>query len=536
MIHKLTTEGKEQSIGLFTFPFAYIPHPLCVEAANQVKAYLKTQLRWSYEVSEGKMFGVLVVKDTNGEIGFLAAFSGQLGGSYLHDYFVPPIYDLNAPSSFFREEEHKIVNVNNQIDALVSSKEFEQAQSHLAIVEEQLRQTIATWNEKLKTSKEDRDFLRETLPPTFYHFEELERESQFLKAEAKRKKKEVENLVAEAKKKLDCLESQIAVLKEKRRRMSKDLQILLFNQFVIYNARKEKCSLNDLFAPKLPPSGAGECCAPKLLQYAYLNDLQPLCMAEFWMGKSPKDIVRVQGEFYPACIAKCKPILDFMLQGLNVEPNPLAIQSVDEKIDILYEDDSLLVVNKKSGMLSAPGLVGGRSVEEILQEQYPTNTIKVAHRLDMATSGILLVAKNEDVYANLQQQFANREVKKRYFAVLEGVVEQNWGEINLPLAPDWDNRPCQKVDYENGKPALTKYEVIEVANGKTKIWFYPQTGRTHQLRLHAAHPEGLNAPIVGDRLYGKPDERLCLVAQKITFHHPMSGKEMTFEVEARVDY
>lgn len=536
MIHKLSTEGKGQLSGLFTFPFAYVPHRLCVEAANQVKAYLRTQLRWSYEVAEGKMFGVLVVRDTNDEIGFLAAFSGQLGGSYIHDYFVPPIYDLNAPTSFFREEEKKIVEVNDQIETLESSEEFDQAKSKLISAELLLRQTVTTWSEKLKTSKEDRDFLRETLPTAFYHYEDLERESQFLKAEAKRKKKEIENLVAEAKKNVFRVECQIEELKEKRRRMSKDLQIKLFDQFVIYNARKEKCCLNDLFAPKLPPSGAGECCAPKLLQYAYQNNLQPLCMAEFWMGKSPKDIVRVEGEFYPACVSKCKPILDFMLLGLNVEPNPIATQSVDEKIDIVYEDDYLIVVNKKSGMLSAPGLVGGISVEEILQKKYPLNKIKVAHRLDMATSGLLLVAKNEKVYKNLQCQFANRNVKKRYFAILDGIVEQMSGEVSLPLSPDWNNRPCQKVDYENGKSALTKYEVIAVSDGKTMVWFYPQTGRTHQLRLHSAHPNGLNAPIIGDQLYGKPSDRLCLVAQKITFRHPISEKEMTFEVEASVDY
>ncbi len=536
MIHKLNTEGKVHPMGRFTFPFAYIVHPLCIEAANQVKTYLRSQLRWSYEVSEGKMFGVLIVKDSKGDIGFLAAFSGQLGGSYIHDYFVPPIYDLNAPTSFFREEEKNIVEINHQIKNIETSENFEQARSNLVLSERLLCQTIATWSEKLKSSKEDRDFLRETLPPAFYHYEELERESQFLKAEAKRKKKEMETLVAEAKEKVVCMELQISELKEKRRRMSKDLQILLFNQFVICNARKEKRCLNELFAPKLPPSGAGECCAPKLLQYAYLNNLHPLCMGEFWMGKSPKDIVRVEGEFYPACVSKCKPILDFMLQGLEVEPNPMATQSISEKIDIVYEDDYLFVVNKTSGMLSAPGLVGGMSVEEILRKNYSSNEIKVAHRLDMATSGLLLVAKNEKVYKNLQCQFANGKVKKRYFAILDGEIEQMSGEINLPISPDWDNRPCQKVDYENGKPALTRYEVIEESDGKTKIWFFPQTGRTHQLRLHAAHPNGLNAPIIGDRLYGKPGERLCLVAQKITFQHPVSGKEMTFEVEARVDF
>ncbi len=536
MIHKLNTEGKEQFSRLFTFPFAYVPHALCVEATNQVKSYLRTQLRWSYEVAEGKMFGVLVVRYANDKIGFLAAFSGQLGGSYVHDYFVPPIYDLNAPISFFREEEKKIVEINNQIENLESSEEFVKAQSNLVTVENLLSQTVTTWNEKLKKSKEDRDFLRETLPLSFYRYEEFERESQFLKAEAKRKKKEIEGLVAEAKKNVFRVENQIEDLKEKRRRMSKDLQILLFNQFVIYNARGEKCCLNDLFAPKLPPSGAGECCAPKLLQYAYQNNLQPLCMAEFWMGKSPKDMVRVEGGFYPACVSKCKPILDFMLQGLNVEPNPIATQSVDEKIEIVYEDDYLMVVNKKSGVLSAPGLVGGLSVEEILQEKYPLNNIKVAHRLDMATSGLLLVAKNDEIYKNLQDQFANRKVKKRYFAILDGCVSEMSGEINLPISPDWNNRPCQKVDYEKGKPTLTKYEVIAVSGGKTMIWFYPQTGRTHQLRLHAAHPNGLNAPIVGDRLYGKSGGRLCLLAQKVTFQHPVFGKEMTFEIEKRVDF
>lgn len=312
------------------------------------------------------------------------------------------------------------------------------------------------------------------------------------------------------------------------------LQLKLFQQFRMLNGLGEVKDLCELFldTPQgIPPAGAGECAAPKLLQYAFLKTLQPICMAEFWWGDSPKNEVRHHGCFYPACQGKCGPILRFMLKGLDVEENPMAQEEFAEKdLTICYEDEYLLVVNKPAGMLSVPGKEKRLSVYEIIRKRYPNATGPlIVHRLDMATSGLLLIAKSTEIHQELQEQFRLRTVKKKYIAWVDGTVESLSGTISLPLSPDYLNRPCQKVDEINGKQATTDYKVLSRENGRTWIAFYPQTGRTHQLRLHAAHISGLNAPIVGDELYGKPAERLYLHAEEIEFTHPVSKKRIRIE-------
>ena len=322
-------------------------------------------------------------------------------------------------------------------------------------------------------------------------------------------------------------------LKEERRLRSVALQEWIFRQFRLLNARGEEEDILSIFertAHRLPPAGTGECAAPKLLQHAYRKGFQPLAMAEFWWGNSPKGEIRRHGQYYPACRHKCEPILTFMLQGLDVEPNPLLTSVTDaSRLETVYEDDCLLLVHKPAGMLSVPGKTGQASVLSILQERYPDATGPLlVHRLDMATSGLLLAAKDKDTHALLQKQFESRSVKKRYIALLDGIPDMEAkGFIRLPLRPDFDNRPLQLVDYEWGKPAVTRYEILGTSpHHHTRVAYYPETGRTHQLRVHSAHPEGMNCPIVGDPLYGVPADRLYLHAESLQFVHPSTNRRM----------
>ena len=317
------------------------------------------------------------------------------------------------------------------------------------------------------------------------------------------------------------------------KQMSQNLQEWLFHQYQLLNARGEVKDLVDIWQdyydrPKLrekfplPPGGTGDCCAPKLLQYAYQHGLKPVCMAEFWWGESTKTELRQHLNYYPACRGKCKPILTWMLQGLEVDSDPELLGFQKKDIPVVYEDEWLLVVNKPSGILSVPGCVSEYSVETVMQERYPG--CQVAHRLDMGTSGLLIVTKSQDVYRSLQEQFIKHQVKKKYIAQLEASNKQGLleGSISLPLRPDPMNRPRQIVDMEHGKRAVTDFEVIS----PNIVALYPQTGRTHQLRIHCAHPDGLGRPIKGDELYGTKGERLMLHAAEIWFTHPITGELM----------
>ena len=335
------------------------------------------------------------------------------------------------------------------------------------------------------------------------------------------------------------------------KKMSQDLQLWLFHQYQMLNARGERRDLVDLWQsyysrPRLrtkfplPPGGTGDCCAPKLLQHAYSQGLQPLCMAEFWWGAPTRTELRQHLNFYPACRGKCKPILTWMLQGLDVDPDPESLGFPHLDIPIVYEDEWLLVVDKPSGLLSTPGRIEEYSVETVMQQRYPGSII--AHRLDMGTSGLLIVAKSLEVYRPLQEQFVRRQVRKKYLALLEAdpsnlpCLGETTGRISLPIRPDPMNRPRQMVDMEHGKQAITDYEFLNASpkqgrlEGSVLVALYPHTGRTHQLRVHCAHPDGLGRPIVGDELYGHRADRLWLHAAEIWFTHPVSGKEMHLEL------
>ena len=332
--------------------------------------------------------------------------------------------------------------------------------------------------------------------------------------------------------------------REERRHRSQQLQLWLFDQYRFLNAHGERRRLVDVWQDyhcserirkkyPLPPGGTGDCCAPKLLQYAYSQGLKPLCMAEFWWGPSPKTEVRQHGQFYPACRGKCKPVLTWMLQGLDVDPNPEEVFGQPRlDITVVYEDEHLIIVNKPSGLLSVPGRVGSYSVATILSQRYPGCLL--AHRLDMGTSGLMVAAKSRDVYRSLQQQFSDHTIRKCYVALLDTSLHPSpftihqKGTISLPLLCDPINRPRQVVDFEHGKEAVTDYEMI----GDRRVRLYPHTGRTHQLRMHCAHPDGLGCPIVGDELYGRPADRLYLHAERLELTHPVTGERMVFEQKA----
>ena len=521
---------------LFTYPFHYTPHPLCVMAAGEVQAYINKQTRWKEELDKGKMFGVLIVRTSNGQTGYLAAFSGNLCGSNSHSFFVPPVYDLLKPDGFFKIEEEQISAINHQIGQLQNCDRYLELQQKMERETASSQQALSEARKVLKAAKEKRE-QRRLHRPNENEQAAMIRESQYQKAEFKRLERYWKEQISEIKTEMESFSSQIEALKAERRNRSAALQQKLFQQFNFLNANgetKNLCAIFEETVQKTPPAGAGECAAPKLLQYAYLSGLSPIAMAEFWWGESPKTEIRHHGYYYPSCRGKCEPILRHMLQGLNVEPAPSERYSLSQNMpEILFEDQWLLVLHKPEGVLSVPGKSEEQSIYSLLRARYPEATGPlVVHRLDMATSGLLLAAKTQEVHRHLQAQFENRSIKKRYIALLDGILSEEEGVIDLPICPDYLDRPRQMVNEELGKTAITRYQVMDRKNGQTRIAFFPLTGRTHQLRVHAAHPLGLNCPIVGDELYGRKAERLYLHAEYLEFIHPVSGQRMVIEKKA----
>ena len=566
----------------FTYPFHYTPHPLCVLAAEEVKEYIASRKEWQEELALGKMFGVLVVlqktedttdkvkeegTDEESRIGYLAAFSGNLAGKNLHSYFVPAVYDLLQPQGFFKIEEEQISAINIRINELENSASYLESKEKWEIETGQAQAELNQAKAELKAAKESREIRRQS-PDGISEEEQaaLIRESQYQKAEYKRKEKSWKKRLEEREAEVHRFKDEIERLKAERKERSAALQQKLFGEFRMLNAVgevKDLCTIFEQTVQKVPPGGAGECALPKLLQYAYLHQLKPLAMAEFWWGDSPKNEIRHHGYYYPSCKGKCEPILQHMLQGLEVDENPL-LDNVhkDTRLEIVFEDEWLLVINKPAGMLSVPGKAEDMdSVYHRLKEKYPDATgPMIVHRLDMATSGLLLVAKTKEAHRHLQVQFENRSIKKRYIALLDGVIAETEetttqvteatrtikttqtirtpetietpettripekaGRISLPLCLNPLDRPRQMVSEEHGKEAVTEYQIIAKSEKYTRIAFYPLTGRTHQLRIHAAHPKGLNCPILGDELYGKKADRLYLHAEYIEFRHPVYG-------------
>ena len=540
MLHRFTTSITDIPLPeRFTYPFCYTPHPLCILAAKEVQSYLTRQTAWKDELRQGKMFGVLIVQTEHGETGYLAAFSGILAGKNLHPFFVPPVYDLLQPQGFFKIEEENISSINRNIRQLENDKAYAALSAELARTIQSAENILATAKAQLKEAKTAREQRRKEKELNAQEEAELIRESQFQKAEYKRLERSWKARITTLQTQTEDWERRISALKSERKTRSAALQQKLFEQFGMLNYRGELKNLCEIFGQtvhKTPPAGAGECAAPKLLQQAYLHGWKPIAMAEFWWGDSPKTEIRHHGHYYPACKGKCEPILQHMLQGLQVEENPMLkrMQVPSKNLEIVYEDPWLSVINKPAGILSVPGKEDAVSVYSLMREQYPeADGPLTVHRLDMATSGLMLIAKTKRVHQNLQAQFKNRLVRKRYVALLEGIVPKDKGTVDLPLCLNPLDRPRQMVHTEHGKPAITDYQVLERLDGKrTRIAFYPRTGRTHQLRIHAAHPLGLHCPIIGDELYGEKADRLYLHAEYLEFTHPITGETVRITKEA----
>ena len=516
----------------FTCPYCYEPHPLALIAVKQVQQYVSSRTDWADELDAGKMLGVLVAQDAQGQLGFLAAFSGNLAGSVHHDFFVPPVYDLLDPQGEFKRGEAQITAINHEVERLKHSPELAAMMKREAEEKQLMGAEIEAFKEMMAQHKLTRDQRRQDPDITPSELEELLNQSRFEKAELRRIRQRHEEKQREITAEIADFNHHIAELKARRKAMSEALQERIFRLFVVSNALGERRDLVEVFRPlgTLPPAGAGECCAPRLLNFAYNNGLSPVCMAEFWWGASPVGEVRHHGHFYPACRSKCKPILDFMMQGLDVEDNALGQPLDDMTLDVVYDDQWLTVLNKPSGMLTVPGKLLEDTLLTRFQAAHPEAVGPiVVHRLDQETSGLVIFAKDKATHKSLQQQFESHSIKKRYIALLDGLVENDGGVIDLPLLPDINDRPRQRVDKEYGKPSVTRYQVLEHGGAQTRVAFIPLTGRTHQLRVHASHPLGLNCPIVGDRLYGTAATRLMLHAERITFTHPVTGQQITLD-------
>ncbi|PFG58593.1 tRNA pseudouridine32 synthase / 23S rRNA pseudouridine746 synthase [Vibrio sp. ES.051] len=534
---------------LFTFPFYYTPHPLCVLAAEQLQQHLLTQTDFNHdfglhheEAGRGKMFGVLVVENPQGQLGFLSAFSGKIADQNLLPSFVPPVYDMLTDQGFFRAETDAINAANIQYKACAANPE-------LADLKAQIHADRATYQQKelaqrqimiegRANRKQQRQQAKQTLTPDTLKtlLDDLAKQSVAEKNTLKYLKQVWDEKLSIKEARLAELELQLAQCKEQRKALSNALQHKLHRQYCFLNGQGETRDLVDIFADTtnpVPPAGAGECAAPKLLQYAFKHHFKPLALAEFWWGVSPKSEVRQHKKFYPSCHSKCQPILSHMLQGLDVEPNPLAKNWAEDKaLEIIFQDEAMVVVSKPSGLLSVPGKTIKDSAYTRLQAMFTdVEGPFVIHRLDMATSGILVFALTKRANKSLQKQFISREVKKRYIALLEGELTQAEGTISLPMRGDPDDRPRQLVCFEHGKPAETDWQLIDVQNGHSKVYMYPKTGRTHQLRVHSAHHMGLNLPMVGDGLYGEKADRLHLHAERLELDHPYSKERMRFQAQ-----
>lgn len=533
----------------FTFPFYYQPHPLSKIAASALQNYLETQsdFEHNFGLDEsqsglviGKMFGVLVCKNEKDELGYLWAFSGKLANENQHNYFVPTVFDMLTENSFFRKEEELLNAYNRKIEALEVSEDYLKEIENYNAKKLQAETELQNQKNRIKEQKILRDARRVQIESTLNQ-EELEAFNFELSEESKKESILLKKMTKYWKLTLQTLEekglvfsNELMQLKEERKAKSAALQQKLFAEYSFYNQYKEKKSLGEIFNNN-PPAGAGECAAPKLLHYAFQHNLKPICMAEFWWGQSPNLEIRQHKQFYPSCKSKCEPILmGHMLQDLEMEDNPFIMNHAEGKdIEIVYEDEVMLVVNKPTEFLSVPGKTISDSVYARMKEKYPdASGPLIVHRLDMSTSGIMLIAKNEVTAVQLQSQFINRTIKKRYVALLDGLLEKSYGYIDLPLRVDLEDRPRQLVCYEHGKPAQTKWKTIEVKNGKTKVHFFPITGRTHQLRVHASHNLGLKTPIFGDDLYATKADRLHLHAEWIQFEHPVTKEVMEILVEA----
>ena len=532
-------------------PLDYEPHPLCIKACQQLQSYLSQREDWREEIDHGKMFGVLIVEKPQQKgdealasaspvLGYLAAYSGQIGGRSDWPDFVPAVFDYLQPDGYFKTTETTISRMTKSIKRIEEIGDMANAKQQIDQLQANRQQKIADFQVQMKQAKAQRDARRQEGNLSKEEEADMIKQSQYMKAELRRLRKSLEKKTPLEEEYEANLRS-IKQLKLLRQMTSDNLQEWLFSKFHMLNAKGESKGLLEIFkntTNKIPPSGSGECCEPKLLQYAYSHGYRPIQMAMFWWGESPKEEIRHHLHFYPACNGKCKPILQWMLPDVCEFHTE---KVVSDGIETLFEDDEIVVISKPAGMLSVPGKGNQPSVYSIMRQRYPEATGPlIVHRLDMDTSGIMVIAKTEFAYHRLQEQFVNHLIDKQYMAIVccrdqkACATMPRKGTISLPLMPDLVDRPRQIVSYEYGKDSITEYEVLEqVDDTHLRLALYPHTGRTHQLRVHCAHREGLDAPILGDPLYGnEPASRLYLHACFISFDHPITGEMITIEKKA----
>ena len=535
----------------FTFPYSYQPHPIALKAVKLLQDYLLEEKKWTHDFGDpndesddicGKMFGVLVVENKKRDLGYLAAFSGKLAEENYLEGFVGPIYDRLEKKGFFKEEEALIIAINEKIKAIELDPYYLSLLSDFKSRKYENTREIRVSLMNKKKAKHIRRIKREIAKKNLSEnnleifLEKMSKESQDLHFQHKRKLQTLRAELIPMEERLAFFQKKINELKKKRRAKSAALQEQLFDQYQFLNQKNQKKGLNTLFKhtkQQRPPAGAGDCAAPKLLQYAFLHNLKPVALAEFWWGKSPKLKLRRHGHFYPACLGKCKPILTHMLSGIAIDENPAYKEKLKSKgLNIIYETLDYLVINKPNGLLSVSGKYVLDSVASRVKVAYPkVKGPMIVHRLDRETSGLMVVAKTLDAYHNFQNQFLNKTIKKEYIAILSGIPEYLSPIIKLPLRPDHFQRPRQMVCYSDGKLAETHWSILEIKKAKARVLFKPITGRTHQLRVHSAHHYGLNMPIEGDELYGLKSDRLKLHAATLTFQDPTSGELMKFNLD-----
>lgn len=523
----------------FTYPFYYEPHLLCKLAAKDVQNYLEnSSIEHNFGLKEnsdniiGKMFGVLIVQNTEQNTFFLAAHSGDLQDKSESEYFVPSIADLGFIQNTKEAAKNKINIINEKLSILQTNSEFLNLKDELECLKKANELELSNFKEVMKEQKRKRKKIRVDSQPGFDD-SELIKQSLHYKYLLNELKRKIESSSKTLNEKISVYQGQVDLLEKERKSTLVDLQKNELDQYQFINSKKEIKSLINIFQDfsKInPPAGTGNCSAPKLLQYAFKNDLKPIAMAEFWWGAPHKSELKRHKSFYPSCTSRCKPLLEHMLEGIEVEQNPLLINEAKElKIEIIFEDDYLLVINKPNSLLSVPGVTIKDSVATRLKGLYPEATGPlVVHRLDQETSGLMLIAKTNKIYKQIQKQFIDRSIKKKYIAILEGLIEPKTGQLDLPLIGDFHNRPYQLVCNTRGKESITNYKVLSTNKENTRIEFEPITGRTHQLRVHSAHIRGLDSPIKGDTLYGQKSDRLYLHASWISFRHPETNKSLEF--------
>jgi len=520
-------------------PFDNNPHPLAILATEDLRQKLSSNTRLSDQLpiaGNGKMFGVLVVVDAEGKTGYLAGFSGMLDRQWIVPGFVPPVFDVEDQQAFLATGEATVKALSAKIGHLSSHPSRLKAQCYLVDLARRKQQRLAVLKQLNVNNRQQRKFKRLGLDikRDEEQLVELSLQSQRDKRNYKRARSTWEARLHRAQAQFgQNYDNEINALKRNRKRLSQQLHNRVFETCQLINSLGETIVLKSLFDGKVPPGGSGDCAAPKLLQYAHRHGLRPLALAEFWWGAPPATGVRHHGHFYPPCRGKCHPILPYMLKGIDIDPG--LSSAVAERLvpEIVYQDADIVVVNKPAGLLSIPGKQQQYSVLSWLKQRFTDATgALLVHRLDMATSGLLLAAKNSHAHKQLQQQFIKRRIRKRYVAILSKPVAVKNMTIDLPLRVDLEDRPRQMVCYQHGKPAITRMRVISTDSHSTRVYFYPHTGRTHQLRVHAAHSRGIAAPILGDALYGTRSGRLMLHAERLGFQHPATGERVEFRVRA----